>query len=359
MSPTLAGVTSPALVCCGLATLDVVQRVDHVPAPDEKLVAGGLDVTFGGPAANAAATAVALGAPAVLVTALGSGPVARLVRDELAAAGVRVIDLAAGVPGDPPVSTVLITAATGQRAVASTNATLRPDDLGPAAAQVVDVLDGAGAVLVDGHHLAAGLALAGAARRRGLVVLADAGSWKPGLERLLALVDVAICSADLVVPGDVMPGGVVPGGGVPSDVMPGGVVPGGVVPGGGVVSADVVSGGAVPRGAVPGSARLAASSSDELLAAVAALGPSFVARSAGAGPVRVRLASGVPDEVTPPAVPPAEVVDTLGAGDVLHGAAGAALARGLDPLSALREGVVLASRSVRHRGALGWARTPR
>ena len=47
------------LVCCGLATLDVVQVVDRLPAADEKVVARSLDVTFGGPAANAAATAAA------------------------------------------------------------------------------------------------------------------------------------------------------------------------------------------------------------------------------------------------------------------------------------------------------------
>jgi sugar/nucleoside kinase (ribokinase family) len=290
-------VTPHVLVCCGLATLDVVQRVERVPAPDEKLVAQGFDLTFGGPATNAAATAAALGVPTVLVTALGSGPVARLVRDGLVAAGVRVVDLAADAPGDPPVSTVLVTASTGQRAVVSTNATLRPDDLGaPAAAVAEDVLRGAGAVLVDGHHLAAGVAVARAARRLGIPVLADGGSWKPGLQGLLALVDVAVLSADFVVPGP----------------------------------------------------------PDDVLAAVAALGPSFVARSAGAGPVRVRLPSGAYDEIAPPAVAPGDVVDTLGAGDVLHGGAAAALARGLDPLVALREGIALATESVRHPGALGW-----
>ena len=304
--PTLARVT---LVCCGLATLDVVQRVDRVPAPDEKLVAAGLEVTFGGPAANAAATAAALGVPTVLVTALGSGPIARLVGDGLAAAGVRVVDLAAAWPGDPPVSTVLVTAATGERAVVSTNATLRPDDLGPAAERAAaEVLDTATAVLVDGHHLAAAVAIAAAARRRGIPVLADGGSWKPGLERLLAQVDVAILSADFVVPGS------------------------------------------------------EERTHDErayderlVLDAVAALGPSFVAQSAGPGPVRVRLPSGTRDDVTPPRVEPDEVVDTLGAGDVLHGAAAAALARGADPMGALREGIEQATESVRHRGALGWS----
>jgi len=292
-------VTSPLLVCCGLATLDVVQRVEAVPGPDEKVVARGLDVTFGGPAANAAATAAALGVPSVLVTALGSGPVAALVRDGLTAAGVRVVDLAAGAPGDPPVSSVLVTEATGQRAVASTNATLRHGELTAAAGlAAADLLDTATAVLVDGHHIDAGVLVATRAALRGIPVLLDGGSWKPGLEVLLAVTRVAVVSADFVVPG---------------------------------LEADVLD-------------------------AVAGFGPEVVARSAGPGPVRVRLPGGVHDEVAVPAVPPGDVVDTLGAGDVLHGATGAALARGADPLDALRSAVAVAAESVRHPGALGWAR---
>lgn len=277
------------LVCCGLATLDVVQVVEHVPGPNEKLVARDLSVTFGGPAANAAATAVALGVPTILVTALGAGPVADLVRSGLVAAGVSVVDLRAGVPGSPAVSTVLVTRSTGERAVVSVNAT-GTADLADAASAVVDVLDGAGALLVDGHHLAAAEVLARAAA---VPVVLDGGSWKPGLERLLAHVDHAVLSGDFAMP----------------------------------------------------------STEDDLLAAVAALGPASVARSSGSGPVRL-LVGGRLVEIVPPQV--TDVVDTLGAGDVLHGGIAASLARGSDIEQAVRDGVRLASESVRHAGALGW-----
>ncbi|KQY44474.1 PfkB family carbohydrate kinase [Cellulomonas sp. Root137] len=298
--------TPPLLVCCGLATLDVVQVVDHVPAPDEKLVAGDLDVSFGGPAANAAATAVALGVPAVLVTALGAGPVADLVRAGLVAAGVEVVDLLAGRPGSPAVSTVLVTRSTGERAVVSVNATGAGDLRGAADAVVDQVLARATAVLVDGHHLGAARVVAAAAHTRGIPVLLDGGSWKPGLEALIAHVDHAVLSADLAFPG--------------------------------------VAG-------------------DGVLDAVAELGPGFVAQSAGGGPVRIRATSAdgvrTSSVLQPPDVPASEVVDTLGAGDVLHGATAAALARGVDVRAALAEGVLRASESVRHRGALGWASGPR
>jgi sugar/nucleoside kinase (ribokinase family) len=294
----------PLLVCCGLTTLDVVQAVEAVPGANQKVVADRLDVRFGGPAANAAATAVALGVPTRLVTAVGDGPVADLVRAGLAAAGVDVLDLAAGTGAAPPVSTVLVTRATGERAVVSVNAVGAPD-LGVATAQALagGVLHGATAVLVDGHHRAAGVLLAAAARGSGVPVLLDGGSWKPGLGDLLAHVDHAVLSADFALPGQGGPGPEV-------DVL------GGVLAGWPVRTAS---------------------------------------RSAGGDPLHGRSAAGERWTVPVEAVPDAELVDTLGAGDVLHGAAAAALARGATVTEALRDGVRWATRSVRHVGALGWA----
>lgn len=289
----------PMLVCCGLVTLDVVQTVDALPGPDEKIVADGLDVRFGGPAANAAATAAALGVPARLVTAVGSGPVADLVRAGLRAAGVEVLDLAAGLAATPPVSTVLVTRATGERAVVSVNATGAPDLGAAAGAALADgALDGATAVLVDGHHLGAAVPAARAARAAGVPVALDGGSWKPGLGELLAHVDHAVLSGDFRLPD-----------------------------GGPDVLADVLRRWPV----------------------------ASAARSAGGAALRWRARDGGGGEVAVAAVPPGEVVDTLGAGDVLHGALAAELARGSGLADALRTGTRCATESVRHPGALGWA----
>ena len=192
----MTGLTPGLLVCCGLATLDVVQVVDHVPGPDEKLVAqeADRDVRRSG-RERGGHRGGARGSHGARHRAR-RGPVADLVRDGLLAAGVEVVDLLAGVPGSPAVSTVLVTRATGERAVVSVNAT-GVVDLAGAASRALDVLEGAGAVLVDGHHLAAAEVLARAAR---VPVVLDGGSWKPGLERLLAHVDHAVLSGDFALP---------------------------------------------------------------------------------------------------------------------------------------------------------------
>ncbi len=292
------------LVCCGLTTLDMTQVVERLPAPDEKVTALSLDVDLGGPAANAAATAVALGVPTTLVTAIGAGPLGQVVRARLDAAGVRVVDLLEGTDVDPPTSTVLVTEETGERAVVSVNDT-RPRVL----ARVPDgVLAGARTLLLDGWLADVALPLARTARAAGLGVALDGGSFKPDTPELLAECDVAIVSADFHLPHS------------------------------GVFDP--------PTTAPPGSL--------EDLAAISAHGPGFVARSAGAGPIAA-LVEGAVVEVRVPRA--SRVVDTLGAGDVLHGAFAAAWsAWPARELEALRLAARVATASVEHPGARGWAR---
>ncbi|WP_336706318.1 PfkB family carbohydrate kinase [Oerskovia sp. USHLN155] len=298
------------LICCGLTTLDITQVVHALPGPDEKVVATSQRATFGGPAANAAATAAALGVPVRLVTAIGAGMLAEVVRADVVATGVELIDVTTGgsaVPDGeargPAVSTVLVTAGTGERAVVSTNATGRPVAAGGerAVSGVFDLVRPGcvggrerDVLLLDGHHPRLAHALAVRARELGVLVALDGGSWKDGTAELIALCDAVVLSQDFRMPG-----------------------------------------GDVGR----------------VLEDVAALGPGFVARSRGGAPVEVL--DGVVRSYLP--VPPTgAVVDTLGAGDVLHGAFAAEVSRGRSWVSALREAVAVASRSVTYEGARGW-----
>ena len=75
---------APVGVFVGLATLDVIHRISGPPDVNEKVTATEQFVAAGGPAANAAVTFAALGGDAILVTALGDGPVADLIRSDLA-----------------------------------------------------------------------------------------------------------------------------------------------------------------------------------------------------------------------------------------------------------------------------------
>ncbi|SFF51452.1 Sugar or nucleoside kinase, ribokinase family [Actinacidiphila alni] len=277
--PTVRGGRRPPRgLFVGLTTLDIIQLVDHVPAANEKVTARAQTVAAGGPAANAAAAFSHLGGEATLLTAVGGHPLAAGVTADLAQLGVRVVDLAADSDAPPAVSSILVTAATGERAVASLNTTGRPVAV-PPGPYVAELVAGADVVECDGHHIGPAIAVARAARTAGRRTVLDGGSWKPGTEELLPFIDVAVCSADFRPPEASTPAQVL-------DFL--------ASSGAGVPWAAVTHGGDPVVWAGPGGAR------GEL-----------------------------------PVAPAARIADTLGAGDVLHGALAYVLAAPpADPLTA-------------------------
>lgn len=282
------------ILCVGLATVDLVYRVDRIPGVDEKAQATGLEIAAGGPAANAAVTAAALGAPVTLVTAVGRHPLGALVRADLEAHGVRVVDAAAGAGEPPPVSAVTVLEATGERTVVSRNA-------GGRAVGVPDEgLPDADLTLVDGHHPALAVAAARAARR--LVV--DAGSWRPVFSEIFRYAEVVAASADFRHPAAATSTGTDSG----------------------TVAADA--------------------------ATAAAIGAPAVVVTHGARPVS--WFGGGRSGVVP--VPPVDAVDTAGAGDAFHGALAVALARGDDLPDAVAAAIRVAGVRVAHPGPRAWLR---
>lgn len=287
----------PAGLFVGLCTLDVIQLVDHAPGANEKLTAREQVVAAGGPAANAAVTFAHLGGAPTLLTAIGAHPTGVGAAADLAALGVTVSDLAADSQDPPAVSSVLVTASTGERAVASTNATAHrltpPHDL-DALVTACDLVE------FDGHHMALALAAARSARALGRNTLFDGGSWKPGTQDLLPFVDVAVCSADFRPPGTATPA--------------------------------------------------------DTLRFLRDHGVTWAAVSGGADPI---VWTG-PDGEGTVDVPSVKVADTVGAGDVLHGALAHHLAGGC-PTSevfagALRAAAAVASRACASFGTRAWMR---
>jgi sugar/nucleoside kinase (ribokinase family) len=285
----------------GLVTLDLVQRVARRPGANEKVLAQRSELAAGGPAAVAAVTFSSLGGRSVLLSALGPGPLGALAAGELERAGVHVVDAwAAGA--DLSISAITVLDATGERSVVSRNAedmrAAVPGDL-PALTEDAEV------VLLDGHHPDLAVAAAAAAQGAGVPVVLDCGSPKQVYTELVGLTDVAVCSASFVA-------------GRPHGSNAWGSNAGGF---------------------------------DAVAAVLLAEGARLVAMTAGAAPVRwqTREAAGAVE------VPQVSVRDTLGAGDVLHGAVAFARARGVtDPERSLRFGVAVASLRVQHIGPRAW-----
>lgn len=156
-----------------------------------------------------------------------------------------------------------------------------------------DLLTGVDVVLVDGHYGDLSLRLAGSAQAQGIPVVLDAGRWKDVHRELLSVVDVAICSAAFDPPGN---------------------------------------GPVVER--------------------IHRLGPAYVAVSQGPESI---LWSG-PDGRGDIVVEAVDAVDTLGAGDILHGAFCHYFTRGNGFAESLRRAAKVAGESCRWFGTREWMR---
>lgn len=182
----------------GLATVDILYTVEEIPGRDEKISVPAQQLSAGGPATNAAATFAALGGRAELVTAVGLHPLAAVISGDLRRHSVRLRDVAGRRREIPPVSSVMVVRETGERSVVSANAAAFAGLLGDFDPAW---LRSASILLVDGHYMPLCLAAARQGRERRIPVVLDSGSWKEGMAELLPLVDIAICSESYRPPG--------------------------------------------------------------------------------------------------------------------------------------------------------------
>lgn len=181
----------------GLITLDTIYLASNVPSNNQKIVASDFTIAAGGPATNAAAAFSYLGNQATLLGALGSHAIAEIIKSDLAKYRVAIADLIPNHTQVPPVSSIIVTQSTGERAVVSLNAVKTQVDSSNIPA---DILTNTDIVLIDGHQMAVGQAIAKLAKSKNIPVVIDGGSWKSGFENILPFVDYAICSTNFHPP---------------------------------------------------------------------------------------------------------------------------------------------------------------
>ena len=181
----------------GLVTLDLIYLAQSPPKNNQKLVAEDYTVAAGGPVTNAAITFSYLGNHSKISGVVGCHPMTQLIKGDLNNYKIEILDLQPTKEDPPPVSSIIVTQETGERAVISINAVKTQAD---SQAISPDILQDIDIVLIDGHQMSLGLAIARKAKAENIPVVIDGGSWKPGFEKLLPFVDYAICSANFYPP---------------------------------------------------------------------------------------------------------------------------------------------------------------
>jgi sugar/nucleoside kinase (ribokinase family) len=285
--------SSPQVLFAGRTTVDAVYWMDRLPEEDSKAFAQAFRAAPGGPACNAAITCALLGGRATLVSAIGAGPWAAMVREKLDQEGIGLIDVGEGTGYETPLSTVLVNAANSTRTIVNP----------PLSKEKLTALTGwdprwgelPRVALTDGFHLEETLPLLKECRNGGCALCLDGGSWKPGTEALAPLLSVAICSERFALSG---------------------------------MQADP----------------------EKTIAWFAGHGVPCVAVTRGVRSI-LSFDHGRRFEV---AVPDIGAVDTLGAGDVLHGAFCYYFALSGEFESSLRRAAEIATRSCRGVGIAAW-----
>lgn len=180
----------------GATTLDLIYKSDRPLPKNKKVVASNYLTAAGGPATNAAVAFSSFNNCAKLLSVIGQHPITELIKSDLNNCSVEIVDLAPHKTQSPPISSIVVTANTGERAVISTP-TAKQDNraINEFSLDLIDV------ILIDGHQIEASLALAKIASDRNIPVVMDGGSWKLGLDLIVPFVDYAICSANFYPPG--------------------------------------------------------------------------------------------------------------------------------------------------------------
>jgi sugar/nucleoside kinase (ribokinase family) len=181
----------------GITTLDLIYLAPHLPQANEKLSAVDSAISAGGPATNASVAFSYLGYSARLLSVLGRHPITHLITSDLDQFKIDHQDLQPQWQDSPPTSSIIVTQSSGDRAVISLNAVRCQAE----PTQIPDnILSDIDLVLIDGHQMAVGQAIAEQAQAQNIPVVVDGGSWKPGLEKVLHYTKYAICSANFYPP---------------------------------------------------------------------------------------------------------------------------------------------------------------
>ncbi|CAD5910972.1 Sulfofructose kinase [Planktothrix agardhii] len=181
----------------GLITLDLIYSITQYPQENQKIVASDYTVAAGGPATNAAVTFNSLGNQSILLGGLGSHDLTQLIRKDLQQYSVNIIDLDSTRLEAPPVSSIMVNNTTGERTVISINATKSQISNHSNLSQYLDNID---IILIDGHQIPISQSLIQQAKIKQIPIILDGGSWKTGLETILPDIDYAICSNNFYPP---------------------------------------------------------------------------------------------------------------------------------------------------------------
>jgi sugar/nucleoside kinase (ribokinase family) len=182
----------------GITTLDIQYLVKDYPKSNIKTRADNFKMSTGGPATNAAVTFSFLGGTSHLWSVIGNHVFTQFFLNDLEKWNIRVKDLSPEITELPSVSSIITSGSTGDRSIIYSKVR---SNIFPED-YLVDVnKETFDILLVDALNMKASIEVAKYAKGKNIPVVLDGGSWKTNMEQLLPNITVALCSEDFYPPG--------------------------------------------------------------------------------------------------------------------------------------------------------------
>ena len=179
----------------GFASNDHLAVLPFIPM-DTKVKMLRHEILGGGPAANSTAGAAALGMKAAFCGTVGDDADGRMILDTFEKQNVDTSMVKVRKGATSAIAYLWIEEKTGNRSCAWTREgldELTADEIDPAAVAAAKILH------LDGHNAGGAIAAAKVAREAGVLVNYDAGTHRDGMEELLPLADLLICSEEFIL----------------------------------------------------------------------------------------------------------------------------------------------------------------
>ena len=153
----------------------------------------------GGPAGNAAAGAAALGMKTAFVGTVGDDADGRMILDEFAREKVDTSLMKIRKGATSAIAYLWIEEKTGSRSCAWTREGLDELTAAEIDGEIAETIRRAKVLHLDGHNAAGAIAAAKVAKEAGVTIMYDAGTIRDGMNELLPLADLLICSGEFAV----------------------------------------------------------------------------------------------------------------------------------------------------------------
>ncbi len=180
------------VVGLGQCSIDILGGLTQYPPVDSKCDLDTVLIQGGGPVATALVTLARLGVASAFVGRIGGDDFGRRIGRGLEDEGVDCRHLLVDDAAGSQFAFIAVEQGSGHRTIFCHRGSCRPLSVEELPTELIR---SSRLLHLDGSHLDAALAAARQAKGNGVITVLDGGSWRPGIEELLPLIDHLVVSA--------------------------------------------------------------------------------------------------------------------------------------------------------------------